>query len=102
MIRTIHIDKDEYELDLNNPIVRYKNNPILTCHHVNSVWKKPHLKTITVHNSAATEYAGKTLLLFRSHLRNGVSVIGKAISNNGIDNWKISPVPFIKPCSEND
>ena len=89
MIRTIHINKDEYNLDFNNPVIRYKHNPILTCHNVNSVWEKPHLKTITVHNSGVTEYDGNVLLLFRSHLRNGVSVIGKAISNNGIDNWKI-------------
>ncbi len=102
MIRSIYVNKDEYKLDLNNPVVRYKNNPILTCHHVNSVWKKPHLKTITVHNSGVAGYDGNTLLLFRSHLRNGISVIGKAISNNGIDDWKVSSVPFIKPCSESD
>ncbi len=102
MIRTIQINNDEYQLDLNNPVIRYKNNPILTCHNVNSVWGKPQLKTITVHNSGVTEYAGNTLMLFRSHLRNGMSVIGKAISKNGIDNWKISSKPFIIPCSEND
>nr|NQU90750.1 glycosidase [Bacteroidota bacterium] len=102
MKRTIQINNDEYKPDLNNPVVRYKNNPILTCNHVNRVWDKPHLKTITVHNSGVTEYVGNTLMLFRSHLRNGISVIGKAISNNGIDNWKISSGPFLKPCSEND
>ena len=102
MIRTIHINKDEYQLDLNNPIVRYKNNPILTNHNVNSIWKDPRLKTITVHNSAIVEYMGKTLMLFRSHLRNGISVIGKAVSDNGIDNWDISSEPFMKPCSKND
>jgi len=102
MRRTIHINKDEYILDLNTPVVRYKDNPILTCHNVNDVWKKPHLKTITAHNSGMTEYQGDTLMLFRSHLRNGISVIGKAVSKNGIDNWKISSEPFIKPCSKND
>lgn len=51
MIRTIHINKDEYKLDLNNPVVRYKNNPILTSHHVNNSWEKSYLQTITVHNS---------------------------------------------------
>ena len=102
MIRTIQIAKYEYKLDLNNPVVRYKNNPILTCHNVNNVWKKHHLKTITVHNSGATEYAGHTLLLFRSHLRNGISVIGKAVSKNGIGNWKIFYEPFLKPCSKTD
>ncbi len=102
MIRTVHINNDEYALNLNNPVVRYKNNPILTCRDVNKVWKEPNLKTITVHNSAITEFSGNILMLFRSHLRNGISVIGKAISSNGIDNWKISSEPYIKPCSEND
>lgn len=102
MIRTIYINNEEYHPDLNNPVIRYKHNPILTCHNVNSVWEKPHLKTITVHNSGVTEYDGNVLLLFRSHLRNGVSVIGKAISNNGIDNWKISSEPAIVPCSKDD
>ena len=102
MIRTIQLNQDKYKLDLNNPVVRYKNNPILTCRNVNNVWKKPHLKTITVHNSGVTEYVGNTLLLFRSHLRNGISVIGKAVSCDGIENWKISSEPFIKPCSKDD
>ena len=102
MERIIHINKEAYKLDLNDPIVRYKNNPILTSHHVNSIWKEPHLKTITVHNSAVVAYAGNTVMLFRSHLRNGISVIGKAVSSNGIDNWIISSGPFMKPCSKND
>jgi len=102
MIRSIQVINDEYKLDLNNPVVRYKENPILTCHDVNSIWKNPHLKVVTVHNSGIVEYAGNTLMLFRSHLRNGISVIGKAVSKNGIDNWEISPVPFLVPCSKKD
>lgn len=102
MMRTIHINNVEYNLDLNNPVIRYKNNPILTCHDVNNVWNKPHLKTVTIHNSGVVKYAGNTLMLFRSHLRNGISVIGKAVSVNGIDNWNISPEPFLIPCSTND
>lgn len=98
----IHINSDKYKLDLNNPVVRFKNNPILTSHQVNKIWTKPHLKTMTVHNSGITDYEGKTLMLFRSHLRNGVSVIGKAVSNNGIDNWEIAPEPFLKPCTKTD
>jgi len=102
MNRIVHINKEEYKLDLNNPIVRYRDNPILSSHDVNHIWKDPRLKTITVHNSAVVEYMGKTLMLFRSHLRNGISVIGKAVSDNGIDNWMISSGPFMKPCSKND
>ena len=102
MNRVINIKKNKYKLGLSNPIVRYKNNPIMTCHDVNRIWKKPHLKTITVHNSGITKYKGNTLMLFRSHLRNGVSVIGKATSSNGIDDWRISPDPFLKPCTIED
>jgi len=102
MNRTIKISNDEYQLDLNKPIVRFINNPILTCHDVNKVWDDPHLKTITVHNSAVTEYKGKIVMLFRSHLRNGISVIGKATSENGIDHWKVSKKPFLKPCNKTD
>lgn len=102
MIRTIQIGYEKCKLDLNNPVIRYKNNPILTCHDVNIVWNEPHLKTITVHNSGVVEYDGNTVMLFRSHLRNGISVIGKAVSNNGIDNWEISPRPFLVPCTKND
>ncbi|OYT14496.1 MAG: glycosidase [Bacteroidetes bacterium 4572_77] len=57
---------------------------------------------MTVHNSGITEFKGKTLMLFRSHLRNGLSVIGKAVSTNGLDNWEIDPEPFLKPCTKND
>lgn len=102
MARKIKINNDDFEVDLNTPLIRNKNNPILNCHHVNKVWTKPHLKTITVHNSGINTYEGKTIMLFRSHLRNGISVIGKAVSQNGIDNWEISSEPFIKPCLEND
>jgi predicted GH43/DUF377 family glycosyl hydrolase len=102
MIRKLKIENRDFVLDLNNPITRYKNNPILTCHHVNKIWTKPHLKTITVHNSGINKYNEKTIMLFRSHLRNGISVIGKAVSKNGISNWEISPEPFIKPCLKTD
>jgi predicted GH43/DUF377 family glycosyl hydrolase len=41
-------------------------------------------------------------MLFRSHLRNGISVIGKAISDNGLSDWRVSPVPFMQPCNPDD
>lgn len=102
MVRKLKINNDDILLDLNTPVIRNKKNPILTCHHVNKIWTKPHLKTITVHNSGINKYKENTIMLFRSHLRNGISVIGKAISQNGIDNWEISPEPFIKPCLKTD
>jgi predicted GH43/DUF377 family glycosyl hydrolase len=32
----------------------------------------------TVHNAGVTRYDGRTIMLFRSHLRNGRSIIGIA------------------------
>ena len=41
-------------------------------------------------------------MLFRSHLRNGISVIGMAKSENGIKDWIVSEQPALVPCNEND
>lgn len=90
------------KLDLCNPIIRYKNNPILTSSDVNKIWTDPVIQTITVHNAGIAEYNGVTIMLFRSHLRNGISVLGIARSKNGLDNWKIDKVPAMLPCSKNN
>ncbi len=84
------------------PAIRYKNNPIVTSAEVNKVWPGPQLQTITVHNAGITEFDGKILMLFRSHLRNGISVLGIARSSNGLDNWQIDPKPALVPCSRED
>jgi predicted GH43/DUF377 family glycosyl hydrolase len=41
-------------------------------------------------------------MLFRSHLRNGISVLGIARSKNGLDNWIIDKKPAMLPCTKND
>ncbi|RLD63903.1 MAG: glycosidase [Bacteroidetes bacterium] len=100
--KIVEIQGGKYEISLNNPVKRFLNNPILTCHDVNKTWNNSALKVITVHNAGVTEFHDKTILLFRSHLRNGISLIGLAKSNNGLSNWEISPTPFLKPCTKND
>lgn len=68
-------------------IHRYKNNPILTKHDV------PY-PVVTVHNAAVCKYKNKYIMLFRSHLHNGRSIIGKAISDDGYT-FVVSPEPFM-------
>ena len=57
-------------------VKRYQGNPILTKHDV------PY-PVETVHNAALTKYRGRYVVLFRSHLRNGRSIIGSAWSDDG-------------------
>ena len=90
------------KLNLSNPVIRYKENPLVTAYDVNKVWTDPKLQTITVHNAGITEYNGDVLMLFRSHLRNGISVLGIARSKNGLDNWRIDKSPTMLPCTVND
>ena len=89
-------------VDLNNPLYRYPSNPILTSHDINKVWTNPKFQVKTVHNAGVIEHNGKTLMLFRSHLRSGVSILGLAKSRNGFDGWKVEPYPAMIPCSKKD
>jgi len=57
-------------------VMRYEGNPILTKHDI------PYTVE-TVHNAAATKYEDQYILLFRSHLRNGRSILGIARSDDG-------------------
>ena len=91
-----------HKIDLSNPVLRYKNNPILTSKEVNDVWTDPKLQVITVHNAGITEYNGEVIMLFRSHLRNGISILGIARSQNGLDNWIVDNKPAMMPCNENN
>ena len=70
-------------------IRRYEGNQILTKSDV------PY-PVATVHNTGAVKHEGRYLLLFRSHLRTGRSVIGLAESDNGFD-FKVRPEPFLRP-----
>src|SRR5688572_27746139 len=91
-----------YKPDLIIPVIRYANNPIVTSAGVNKVWLEPQLQTITVHNAGITEFDGEVLMLFRSHLRNGISVLGIARSKDGLGNWTIDQRPALVPCSRED
>ncbi|MCX7982695.1 MAG: glycoside hydrolase family 130 protein [Syntrophales bacterium] len=73
-----------------SPLVRrYEKNPILTRHHV------PY-PVETVHNAGVVKHEGRYLMLFRSHLRNGRSIIGLAESEDGFK-FTVHPKPFITP-----
>ena len=89
-------------INLNNPLQRYSGNPIVKAVDVNKVWTDPKLQVITVHNAGITEYQDEVIMLFRSHLRNGISILGIARSKNGLDNWSIDKKPAMMPCNESD
>ncbi len=88
--------KNNFVNNNNNPAVikRYPGNPILTKNDV------PY-EVDTVHNAGAVKFGDKYILLFRSHLHNGRSIIGLAESNDGFD-FKVRNVPFMTPSSENE
>lgn len=89
-------------MDLCNPVLRYEKNPLITATDVNKVWTDPKFQVITVHNAGITIYNGEVLMLFRSHLRNGISVLGIARSKNGLDNWRVDEKPALLPCTIHD
>ena len=72
-------------------IRRYADNPILTRDDV------PY-PVATVHNPGAVKHDGRYLLLFRSHRRNGRSIIGLAESTDGL-HFEVRPAPFLVPAS---
>ena len=71
---------------------RYQNNPILTKDDV------PY-PVATVHNAGVIKYQDDYIMLFRSHLYNGRSIIGKAVSKDGYD-FKVDIKPFIEPAKD--
>ncbi len=72
------------------PIVqRYSGNPILTKHDV------PYAVQ-TVHNAGMVKVKDKYIMLFRSHLDNGRSIIGLAESTDGYA-FAVRDQPFITP-----
>ena len=90
------------QVDLNHPVHRHAGNPILTAREVNRVWTDPALKVMTVHNAGVAQLGNETLMLFRSHLRSGISVLGIARSRNGVDGWHMDPEPAFKPATSAD
>ncbi len=73
-------------------IKRYSHNPILTKNDV------PY-PVQTVHNAGVVKYDGKYIMLFRSHLQNGRSIIGLAESTDGFK-FEVRAEPFITPAKE--
>jgi len=73
-------------------VTRYEHNPILTKDDV------PY-PVETVHNAGVTKYNGRYIMLFRSHLATGRSIIGAAESQDGF-NFKARPEPFMVPAKE--
>lgn len=90
------------EVNLNNPVARYADNPIITAADVNKNWLNPAQQVKTVHNAGVNILNGETIMLYRSHLRCGMSILGMAKSENGVDNWQISSGPVLKPANKND
>jgi len=73
-------------------IIRYKHNPVLTKRDV------PY-PVATVHNGAVSKYNNKYIMIFRSHLFNGRSILGIAESKDGF-NFKVRNKPFMTPSGE--
>ena len=73
-------------------VTRYKKNPILTKADV------PY-PVQTVHNAGVTKYQDRYIMIFRSHLRTGRSIIGIAESEDGLD-FKVRPAPFLSPAKD--
>ena len=73
-------------------VKRYEGNPILTKDDI------PY-PVVTVHNAGMTKYNGEYLMLFRSHLTNGRSILGLARSNDGY-HFKVDEMPFMPPASD--
>jgi len=73
-------------------VKRYKDNPILTKDDV------PY-KVATVHNAAVTKFNGSYIMVFRSHLCNGRSILGIAESEDGF-NFNVRKEPFMVPSEE--
>ena len=73
-------------------IERYSGNPILTK-------KDVPYPVETVHNAGVVKHEDRTIMLFRSHRRNGRSILGLAESEDGF-HFQVRPEPFMAPTSE--
>jgi predicted GH43/DUF377 family glycosyl hydrolase len=73
-------------------VTRYERNPILTRDDV------PY-PVATVHNAGVVKHDARYVMLFRSHLRNGRSIIGCAESEDGFS-FQVRPEPFLVPAEE--
>src|SRR3954471_21200276 len=71
---------------------RYAGNPILTRDDI------PY-PVETVHNAAVVKHGDEYIMLFRSHLRTGRSIIGFARSFDGL-HFTADPEPFLTPATD--
>jgi len=71
---------------------RYADNPILTKSDI------PY-PVETVHNAAVVKHGDEYIMLFRSHLRTGRSIIGLARSTDGFK-FSADPEPFLTPSED--
>ena len=70
-------------------VTRYPNNPILTR-------KDVPYEVATVHNAGITKSGNEYIMLFRSHLHNGRSILGLARSKDGYS-FTVEDKPFMTP-----
>jgi len=73
-------------------VARYEKNPILCKDDVP-------FPVETVHNAGVVKHNGRYTMLFRSHRRNGRSLIGLAVSDDGYQ-FRVRPRPFLVPADE--
>jgi predicted GH43/DUF377 family glycosyl hydrolase len=73
-------------------ISRYEKNPILTKDDV------PY-PVATVHNAGVTKFNDRYIMIFRSHLTSGRSILGLAESDDGFK-FKVNGKPFMIPAKE--
>lgn len=73
-------------------VTRYDQNPVLTKADV------PY-QVETIHNAGAVKHEGRYILLFRSHRRNGRSIIGIAESQDGCA-FQVRDEPFLVPADK--
>ena len=71
---------------------RYAHNPILTKAEIPYPLE-------TVHNAAVVKHGDEYVMLFRSHLRAGRSIIGLARSPDGV-HFTADPEPFLTPARD--
>jgi len=74
-------------------VTRYEKNPILTKDDVP-------FTVATVHNAGIVRHEGRYIMLFRSHLLNGRSIIGRADSDDGFS-FTVHTEPFLTPSTNN-
>ncbi|MBR9978859.1 MAG: glycoside hydrolase family 130 protein [Bacteroidetes bacterium] len=73
-------------------ITRYHGNPVLTA-------KDVPYPVATVHNAGVVKFDDRYIMIFRSHTRNGRSILGKAESPDGY-NFTVDKEPFMVPATE--